>query len=113
MERFPAVIKRDTADRNMEIAAKQNYNALLQQHFDVFQANHTGIMSSLINVDSAFDVVLDNPLRFGAPNATCENTDGTSCLWRDDLHAGVQIHNQVARKIADSLGSDFFFEVSN
>jgi phospholipase/lecithinase/hemolysin len=110
LERYPVVLRRDTASRNQEISAKNTFNSLLVQHFNKFVASHNEVLSHLINVDSAFDLVLDNPKRYGAPNTTCENTDGTSCLWRDDLHAGVQIHNQVALKVSATLGSEYFMK---
>jgi hypothetical protein len=108
LQRFPALLGKKKSDRDLEISVKESFNRLLQHHHDLFKSAHRDIISYLINVDSAFDLVLDNPQKFGAPNATCSNTDGSSCLWRDGLHAGVQIHNQVALKIASTLEPQFF-----
>lgn len=79
-------------NRDRKIARKNKFNEALERQHTEFQSSKDDIQSTLVNVDSAFDMVLDDPKAFGAPNTTCSNADRVSCLSKNCLHADIAIH---------------------
>lgn len=49
--------------------------------------------------------VLDSPAKYGFPDATCINGDGTSCVWYNDYHPGQKFHQLQAEDMKKHLGS--------
>lgn len=62
----------------------------------------------LLDTWAPFNKALENPTRYGAPNASCYNADGVSCLWFNDYHPGVEINRLVAAGAADLWKGEFF-----
>jgi phospholipase/lecithinase/hemolysin len=87
------------------------YNSLLRTGFEEFKRNKTstngkdgGVRIWLFNTTGVFDRVLDDPEAYGAPDATCYNGNGVSCLWWNDFHPGQTIHNVLASAVANLTG---------
>lgn len=56
------------------------FNGLLQSRLEDFTAANTGITAKIIDTAVAFNTALDDPTSYGAPDATCYNADGVSCV---------------------------------
>ncbi|KAA8647412.1 putative cellulose-binding GDSL lipase/acylhydrolase [Aspergillus tanneri] len=68
-----------------------------------FEMNHTDV--SVVYYDSwAFMTkVLDRPLDYGFPDATCINQDGSSCFWWNDYHPSSKYHRLQAEDMKSVL----------
>lgn len=84
------------------------FNDDLASGLDAFASANSGAVVQLIDSSAPFNKALDDPSAYGAPNATCENMDGTSCLWWDELHPGVAIQKLLAETVAAAWKGTFF-----
>ncbi|KAK2054969.1 GDSL-like Lipase/Acylhydrolase [Colletotrichum caudatum] len=89
-------------------AAIQQYNELIVGNLAAFKAKNAGVTSWVVDTAPAFDVAIDNPAAYGAPDATCYNENGLSCLWFNDYHPAVQIQKLVAQAVARTVGASWF-----
>lgn len=103
MEETPVFIERGSEAIAQETAAIEKYNNLLAAYLSNFQSSNADAKAKLIQTQPAFNKALNNPTAYGAPNATCVNWDGTSCLWRDPYHPGVAIHDLTAQHVQSEL----------
>ncbi|KAH8194284.1 hypothetical protein TruAng_011557 [Truncatella angustata] len=76
-----------------------NFNNLLQASLSEFRHANKDAKVWLLNSTSIFNIALDNPTAYGAKDATCYTSDGTTCLWYNDLHPGLAIHKLVAQGV--------------
>ncbi|PSR77922.1 hypothetical protein BD289DRAFT_444664 [Coniella lustricola] len=90
------------------VSAIDTYNAQLAVNLANFTASNAGIKANIVNTTTPFQTALDNPTAYGAANATCYDADGTTCLWYNDYHPGVAIHELVARAVATAWQGTFF-----
>ncbi|KAH8700654.1 hypothetical protein BGW36DRAFT_291920, partial [Talaromyces proteolyticus] len=103
MQRTPVFIDRGSEAVSQDAAAIAKYNSLLQTHLSNFLSSHADARAKFIDTQHPFDQALDNPTAYGAPNATCVNWDGYSCLWRDPYHPGVAIQDLNAQYVKSEL----------
>ncbi|GFF57121.1 hypothetical protein IFM51744_09099 [Aspergillus udagawae] len=103
MQRSPVFIDRGSEAVSQDAAAIAKYNSLLQTHLHNFLSSHPNAKAKFIDMQQPFNQALNNPTAYGAPNATCVNWDGHSCLWRDPYHPGVAIHELNAQYIKSEL----------
>ncbi|TEA16249.1 Acetylesterase [Colletotrichum sidae] len=97
------------ADSNAQLAAAiAQYNDLIADNLAAFRARNAGVTSWVVDTAAAFDEAINNPTAYGAPDATCYNADGVSCLWFNDYHPGVQIQKLVAQAVAQAVGAPWF-----
>jgi len=82
-------------------AGVKRYNQLLMTSLETFMANNTGVKTWLYDTSVSFEKAIADPTKYGAPNATCYNSDGVSCLWYNDYHPGQAIHKLVAEGVAN------------
>jgi len=94
--------------RQAEAAAIQKYNAALTSRLAAFQTKNSGITAKVVDTTPAFNQALDNPTAHGAPDASCFNSDGKSCLWFNDYHPGIEINRLVAKAVADAWKNSYF-----
>ncbi|KAI1841302.1 hypothetical protein JX265_005754 [Neoarthrinium moseri] len=97
----------DTSETQLRGAIKL-YNDLLGRHLDNFKSRNSGVEARIVDTSVPFNQAIDNPTKYGAPNSTCYNADGTSCLWFNDYHPGVAIQNLVAKAVAQAVGAPWF-----
>ncbi|KLU82816.1 fungal cellulose binding domain-containing protein [Magnaporthiopsis poae ATCC 64411] len=85
------------------------YSDLVVRGLASFKAANADL-SVAVFVDTAapFNEALDHPTAYGAPNATCVNDNGFSCLWYDTYHPATQIHRLVALAVAKAVGRPWF-----
>jgi phospholipase/lecithinase/hemolysin len=85
-----------------------HYNRNLRAQVHSFTKSHRGVQTWVVDTTPAFNKAIRNPTKFGAPDATCENPDGKSCLWFNDYHPGYAINVLVAEEVAQVVGAPFF-----
>lgn len=104
IQRAPVNLLDTAADQASIAAAVAHYNVLLQTASDAFPANNPGSTTIVVDTQNPFNVMLDNPTAYGAPNASCFNSDGTSCLWWNNYHPGFEIQELVGDTVAVDVG---------
>ncbi|KAK1760285.1 hypothetical protein QBC47DRAFT_427356 [Echria macrotheca] len=109
INKTPSVLTQPVSSQTAEAAAIAKYNDALAARLAAFITAHPGVTATLVDTSVPFNKALDNPTKYGAPNATCYNGDGVSCLWFNDYHPGVAINRLVAEEVA--RGWPGFFKV--
>lgn len=94
--------------RAQEASIITEYNDALASGLANFSSANSGVTAKLIDTSIPFQTAIDNPTAYGAPNATCYNSDGTSCLWYNDYHPGIAINKLVAEAVATAWEGIFF-----
>ncbi|KAH7002512.1 hypothetical protein EDB80DRAFT_615872, partial [Ilyonectria destructans] len=95
----PLMLQQDAASNALLVSSIELYNKLLSSGFQSFQASNRDITAKIIDTSLAFNRAIKNPKAYGAPNATCYNEDGVSCLWFNDYHPGIAIERLVASDV--------------
>ncbi|KAK4101188.1 carbohydrate esterase family 16 protein [Parathielavia hyrcaniae] len=106
IHRTPAMLAQGNSQAISTAIAK--YNTALSNRLETFKMANSGISSRIVDTGVAFNTALDNPTAYGAPDATCFNEDGTSCLWFNDYHPGIEINKLVAKAVADAWKDSYF-----
>lgn len=84
------------------------FNDDLSTRLATFEAANSGTTSTIFNTDDSMSTVLDSPTTYGATDATCMNSDGTTCCWYDNYHPGQAIHKVLAQNFVTALTGTFF-----
>ncbi|KAL2130376.1 hypothetical protein VTI74DRAFT_6538 [Chaetomium olivicolor] len=107
-QRSPLMLQ-GTAESQQGLAAGiAKYNAAIATRLVSFKSKNSGVTAKIVDTQTPFNTALDKPTAYGAPNATCYNSDGTSCLWFNDYHPGIKINELVAKAVADAWKGSFF-----
>lgn len=102
------MLSQGTSATTAEAAVITKYNDLIATYLANFKSKNGGVTASIVDTQAPFNNALDNPTAYGAANATCYNSDGTTCLWFNDYHPGIAIHNLTAQAVASALKGWFF-----
>ncbi len=94
--------------RAQEAIVIKQYNDLIASKLANFTTTNSGVTVKIVDTAVPFNTALGNPKAYGAPNATCYNSDGKSCLWFNDYHPGIAINKLVAAAVADAWKGAFF-----
>jgi phospholipase/lecithinase/hemolysin len=98
-----------SSDNNALLSASiVAYNANLATRLSAFTKKNTGVVATIVDTTVPFMTAINNPTAYGSPDATCYNSDGTSCLWFNDYHPGIAINKLVAQAVATSWKGKFF-----
>jgi hypothetical protein len=62
------------------VTAISNFNELIESSLEDFTTANTGITAKLVDTHLPFNTAIDDPEEYGAPDATCYNEDGVSCV---------------------------------
>ncbi|KAL2174104.1 carbohydrate esterase family 16 protein [Thermothelomyces heterothallicus CBS 202.75] len=109
IQRTPAVLLNNSPEnQKAEALAVDKYNEALAANLEAFTDKNSGITARIVDTGVPFNTALDNPTDYGAPDATCYNSDGKSCLWFNDYHPGIEINRLVAQAVADAWKGSFF-----
>ena len=100
IHKTPSVKAQTDANQAAEAAAIEKYNAAVVARLGVFRTAHPDVEAVYVDTAPAFNEALGNPKKYGAPDATCYNGNGVSCLWFNDYHPGVAINRLVAEAVA-------------
>lgn len=86
----------------------QTYNEALESNLASFVETYSGVTAQVFNTSASFWTVIDDPTAYGAADATCMNSDGTSCVWYDDYHPGQAVQLLVAEALVAAVGASYF-----
>jgi phospholipase/lecithinase/hemolysin len=100
----PLVIAEGSADQADVGAAVVFYNQLLVAAVQQWAEETAGVTTYIFDTTTPFETVINDPTAYGAPNNTCYNSDGVSCIWYNNYHPGQAIHNLIAQGIAPLVG---------
>jgi phospholipase/lecithinase/hemolysin len=104
IQKTPEVEAESTSTQTQEGTAVDTYNKLLASGVEAFKAKNSGVTTWVFDTTAPFNEAINNPTKYGAPNANCYNGDGVSCLWFNNYHPGQAIHKLVAAGIAALVG---------
>ncbi len=99
----------------------QHYNDQLQKH--VSDWTHTlpeiargNLSLTLLDTTPVWERVLENPTKYGAPNATCQallnyvqEGKGNGCLWQDLFHPGRVMNMEMGKAMKGVLEESRFW----
>ncbi|KAF5025527.1 hypothetical protein F66182_2432 [Fusarium sp. NRRL 66182] len=104
----PLMLKQGAESNALLVKSITLYNSLLSSKLKTFKKANSGVRAILVDTSVPFNKAIKNPNAYGAPDATCFNENGISCLWFNDYHPGVAINKLVAEEVAKKLeGSGF------
>ncbi|KAK4237012.1 carbohydrate esterase [Achaetomium macrosporum] len=106
--RTPVMIGQGTEAQEGEKTAIDKYNRAIATRLAAFKTQNSGVTAKVVDTTVPFNTALDNPTAYGAPDNTCYNSDGKSCLWFNDYHPGIEINRLVANAVADAWKGSFF-----
>jgi phospholipase/lecithinase/hemolysin len=101
---MPLVLAESAATQTQEGAAVVTYNNLLESTISSFNSSNSGTTTYILDILIPFLTAIKNPTAYGAPNNSCYNSDGVSCLWWNNYHPGQAIHKLVAVAFAALVG---------
>ncbi|KAJ2904348.1 hypothetical protein MKZ38_008264 [Zalerion maritima] len=99
----PLMLEQDDWSRTTEAAVIETFNGLIDTYLASFQEDNAGVVATVVDTANPFYEAIDNPAEYGAPDATCYNEDGVSCLWFNNYHPGVAINELVAAAVQDAM----------
>ena len=108
IQRAPVNLLNTADSQAAEGVSIGKYNAAIATSLAAFTAKNSGITAKIVDTTAPFNTALDNPTAYGAPNNTCYNADGKSCLWFNDYHPGIEINRLVAKAVAAAWKDSFF-----
>lgn len=76
--------------------AIENYNSILATKLAAFKKGRS-ITAKIVDTHRAFNEALNNPAKYGSPDATCYNGDGKSCVSGPRL-TGSHVLSRLADK---------------
>ncbi len=100
----PLVLAEDSASQTSVGQAVVYYNSLLTAAVANFKSANAGVTAYVYDTTTPFMEAINNPTAYGAPDATCFNGDGVSCLWFNNYHPGQAIHKLIAEGISSLTG---------
>ncbi|KAF4435856.1 cellulose-binding GDSL lipase acylhydrolase [Fusarium acutatum] len=107
-ELTPLMIQQGADSNALLVKAIKLYNSKLATKLSAFKKANSGAKTLLVDTSVSFKKAINNPKAYGAPDATCYNSDGKSCLWFNDYHPGIAINQLVAEQVANELKSNGF-----
>lgn len=73
-------MQNDANSQALLVSAIEQFNAGISSIVSKFQAAHSCVRVKVVDTSRAFNEALDNPAKYGAPDNTCYNGDGVSCV---------------------------------
>lgn len=104
IQKTPLVLAESNATQVKEAAGVEDYNKLLLSGVEAFKGKNEGVTTWVFDTAGPFNTAVGSPKTYGAKDATCYNSDGTSCLWFNNYHPGQAIHKLVAAGVAALVG---------
>lgn len=84
------------------------FNSMLSSRVSSFASANSRMKAIVADAQAPFNLAIQNLTAYGASNALCCNSDGKACLWFNDCHPGMAIHNLVAKAVATAKNGLFF-----
>jgi len=109
-DRTPTFIESGSSTVAGVAADIADWNSALISRATQWAASNPGVTYEIVDTHSYFTTLLDNPTRYGAPNATCYDSSATKCLWWNNYHPGAAINQGVGRLVSLSLERLGFYD---
>lgn len=77
-------------------------NKLGGNQFPAFGLNTS--FAQVVATQLAFSFMIDDPTAYDAPNASCYNPNGVSCLWTDPYNPGQKLQSLVGTYVTEIAG---------
>jgi hypothetical protein len=100
LSRAPLILSQTPEDQVRLRGLFDRWNDALVANLAAFAQLNPDAVVRLIDSAPPFIEAIENPTKYGAPDNLCENKDGVSCLWWDNLHPGVAIQRLLAKDVA-------------
>ncbi|KAM0712024.1 hypothetical protein Q7P37_011118 [Cladosporium fusiforme] len=97
----PAVQAQGDATITAEAVAIKQYNDALEASIAAFATANSNVIVHVVDTTAPFMEAIQNPKAYGADNASCFDASGTKCLWWNDYHPSMAIHELVAEAISE------------
>jgi phospholipase/lecithinase/hemolysin len=114
LQSTPAMLLESAANQQAMASAITQFNDLLNDRVNTLITKLGGnqfpasalftSFAQVVDTQAAFSVMIDNPTVYGAPNASCYDSDGVSCLWTDLWNPGQQLQSLVSVYAAEIVG---------
>ncbi|KAK4168475.1 SGNH hydrolase-type esterase domain-containing protein [Cladorrhinum sp. PSN259] len=108
LEKVPQIASQSASGRQRVTNSVKSFNSQLAARLEVFKQSKGDVQAAVIDSAGAIETAMANPKAYGAPDATCQNKNGKSCLWWDALHPGTAIHKLLAGDVAKAFKGTFF-----
>ncbi|OKL58861.1 hypothetical protein UA08_05596 [Talaromyces atroroseus] len=89
IQRSPSILAENTTAQATTAYAVASYNQLIAKGAEKFQGKNPGATVIVFDTSPSFNKALDDPTAYGAPNATCYNSDGTDV----DMSSPAKLRN--------------------
>lgn len=103
-DRVPAFLNEPVDKVDKLRADIVTYNNRVRSLLAQFKAAYDDVEGQIFETAPTFQKAYANPQAYGAPDATCVNGDGVSCLWYDTYHPGIAIQKSLAEEIVKFTG---------
>lgn len=91
-DKTPLFLGNDDWSREHLQAAITLFNGLVASGLTDFESSNADVIAKLIDTSVPFNKAIANPEEYGAPDATCFNSDGVSCVSETCCHAVLFYH---------------------
>lgn len=80
------MIKQGPDSNAMLVKSINLYNSKIASKLQAFKQANSGVKAVIVDTSVSFNKAIKNPTAYGAPDATCFNNNGKSCVselfWR-------------------------------
>ncbi|KAK1752706.1 hypothetical protein QBC47DRAFT_328038 [Echria macrotheca] len=108
LDKTPQIMGQSQQGRSRIMNSVNSFNSQLASRLETFKRQNAGVTGVVVQTAAAFEAAVANPRAYGAPDATCTNYNGKSCLWWDALHPGESIQRLFAQGVAGAFSGSFF-----
>ena len=74
------MLANDATSNQELVSALAEFNDLLASNLASFEADNCDVTAKIVNTTIPFNTAISDPQAYGAPNATCFDADGTTCV---------------------------------
>ena len=76
----PTMIKQGPDSNAMLVKSINLYNSKIASKLQAFKQANSGVKAVIVDTSVSFSKAIKNPTAYGAPDATCFNNNGKSCV---------------------------------
>lgn len=76
----PTMIKQGPDSNAMLVKSINLYNSKIASKLQAFEQANSGVKAVIVDTSVSFNKAIKNPTAYGAPDATCFNNNGKSCV---------------------------------
>ncbi|KAK3314304.1 GDSL lipase/esterase [Apodospora peruviana] len=108
LDKVPQIAAQSATGRAKVMANVNSFNSQLATRLATFATQNANVTAVVVESAGPINAAISNPKQYQASDATCQNRNGKSCLWWDNLHPGTAIHKLLAEAVATAFKGSFF-----